>query len=67
MTKQFLVSVADVRLYDISNDNLLAVGKTLVDSSIDVTLGNTDIRGGRGNQLLSTYFHTAAMELTFLL
>jgi hypothetical protein len=63
MTKQFLVSVADVRLYDISNDNLLAVGKTLVDSSIDVTLGNTDIRGGRGNQLLSTYFHTAAMEL----
>jgi hypothetical protein len=34
-----------------------------VDSSIDVTLGNTDIRGGRGNQLQSVYYHTAAMEL----
>jgi hypothetical protein len=63
MTKKFMVSVADVRIYDISNDNLLAVGKTLVDSSIDVTLGNTDIRGGRGNQLQSVYYHTAAMEI----
>lgn len=63
MTKKFLVSVADVRLYDVDNDNLIAVGKTLVDSSIDVTLGNTDIRGGRGNQLQSVYFHTAAMEI----
>ncbi len=63
MTKKFLVSVADIRIYNIDNDNLLAVGKTLIDSSLDMTLGNTDIRGGRGNQLLSTYYHTSNLEL----
>lgn len=61
--KKFLVSVADVRGYD-SNDNLLFVGKTLLDSSIETTLSNTDVRGGRGNQLQYIYYHTAEMNIT---
>lgn len=61
--KKFLVSVADVRIYDQDNDNLIGVGKTLLDSSIDVTLSNTDIRGGIGNQLQAVYFHTSNMEI----
>ena len=47
--KKFLVSTADVYGYD-SNDNLLFVGKTLLDSSIETTLSNTDVRAGKGNQ-----------------
>lgn len=61
--KKFLTSVADVRGYD-SNDNLLFTGKTLLNSSISSTLSNTDVRAGRGNQLLYSYWHTQALEIT---
>ncbi|MFZ2992531.1 MAG: Ig-like domain-containing protein [Microgenomates group bacterium] len=62
MTKKFLVSTADVYGYD-SSYNLILSGKTLLDSSIETTLGNTDVRGGRGNQLQYVYYHTAEMNL----
>ena len=62
MTKKFAVSVADVYGYD-TNLNLILSGKTLLDSSIDTTLANTDIRGGRGHQLQHVYYHTAAMNI----
>jgi hypothetical protein len=64
MTKKFMVSVADVRIYDIDNDNLLAIGKTMIDSSLEMTLGNADIRGGRGNQLQGVYYHTSDLNIT---
>jgi len=63
MTEKFLVSVGDVRGYD-SNQNLLFVGKTLIDSSFEQTLGSTPIRGGKGNALLNVYYHTAEVKLT---
>ena len=47
--KKFLVSTANVYGYD-SDDNLLFVGTTLMDSSIETTLSNTDVRAGQGNQ-----------------
>ncbi len=59
--KKFLTSVADVYGYD-SSDNLLFVAKTLLDSSIEVSLGSVPVRGGRGNQLQYTYYHTAEMK-----
>lgn len=59
--KKFLTSVADVYGYD-SSDNLLFVAKTLLDSSIEVSLGSAPVRGGRGNQLQYTYYHTAEMK-----
>lgn len=61
--KKFLASVADVYGYD-SNDNLLFVGKTLLDSSVETTLSNTDVRAGKGNQLQYIYYHTAEMNIT---
>jgi hypothetical protein len=63
MTKRFLTSVANAYLYD-DNDVLLVTGKTLLDSSIETTLGNADIRAGRGNQLQYIYYHTAEMSIT---
>lgn len=62
-TKKFLTSVADVYGYD-QNDVLLFTSKTLLDSSMEVTLGSSEVRGGRGNQLLYTYYHTGAMNIT---
>lgn len=62
MGKKFLTSVADVFGYD-DSDNLLFVGKTLLDSSIETTLGNSEVRAGRGNQLQYVYYHTAAMSI----
>lgn len=61
--RKFLTSVADVYAYG-DNDEILFTGKTLVDSSIEVTLGSSPIRGGVGNQLLYTYYHTAEMNFT---
>ena len=58
---KFMTSVADVYAYD-ANDNLVFSAKTLLDSSIENSLGSAPVRGGRGNQLLYTYYHTA--ELT---
>jgi hypothetical protein len=59
--KKFLTSVADVYAYD-QDENLLFVAKTLLDSSIEVSLGSAPVRGGRGNQLQYTYYHTAEMS-----
>jgi len=63
MAKYFVTSVADVRLYDTS-DNLVATAKTLMDSSLEVTLSNTDVRGGKGNTLQYVLFNGADLALT---
>lgn len=63
MIRKFLTSVADVYGYG-ENDKLLFTGKTLLDSSVEVTLGSAPVRGGRGNQLQYIYYHTAEMKLT---
>lgn len=61
--KKFLTSVMDAYLYD-ENDVLVAVSKTLIDSSLDVKTGSSEVRGGRGNQLLYVYYHSGAMNIT---
>lgn len=61
--RTFLTSVADVMAYD-ENDVLLFTAKTLLDSSIDVKLASTDVRGGFGNGLLFRYFHSNEMAIT---
>lgn len=62
-TKKFLTSVADVIAYD-SDDNIVFTAKTLLDSSMEVTLANAEVRGGRGNKLLYQYYHTGALNIT---
>lgn len=62
-TKKFLTSVADAYFYD-NNDVLLFAAKTLLNSDLEVVLGSSEVRGGRGNQLLYTYFHTGGLNIT---
>jgi hypothetical protein len=61
--RKFLTSVADVFGYDAS-DNIVFTGKTLLDSSMEVSLGSSPVRGGRGNQLQYIYYHTGEMKFT---
>lgn len=61
--KKFLTSVADVFAYD-ENENLVFVAKTLSDSSIETTISNAEVRGGKGNPLQFEYYHTAGMTIT---
>ena len=55
--KKFLTSVANAYGYDDATGALLFEGKTLLDSSVETTLANTDVRGGRGNQLQYVFYH----------
>ena len=61
--RKFLTSVADVYAYD-ADDNLVFVAKTLLDSSIEASLGSQPVRGGRGNQLQYVYYHTGELNVT---
>jgi hypothetical protein len=61
--KLFLVSVADYYMYD-SNQNLLAAGKTLSESTMEVTVNSTDVRGGKGAPLQYIYFNSPDMNIT---
>jgi hypothetical protein len=63
MTKKFMVSVANVNIYNVDTGALLAIGKTLIDSSLEMTLGSTDIRGGRGNVLQAIAWHTSDLNI----
>jgi hypothetical protein len=60
--RKFLTSVARVWGFD-SNDTLVLSGTTLLDTSLDVSVSSVEARGGKGNPLLYTYFHTSSMKI----
>jgi hypothetical protein len=62
--EKMIVGVADCYLRDVSNGDLLAVGKSLIDSSIESSLSSVDVRGGRGNPLRYVYFHSPELKIT---
>lgn len=61
--KKFLFSVADVYGYAVNSMDLLFTSRTLIDSSIETTISNEDIRSGIGNQLQFVYYHTAEFKV----
>lgn len=63
MTNYFVTSVADGYFYDF-NDNLVGTSKILMDSNIEVSTSNTDVRGGKGNALQFIYWHSGDMNIT---
>lgn len=62
MQKRFLVSVGDAVL--MQGNNIILTAKTLIDSGISVETSNTEIRGGKGNQLQAIYYHTGTFNVT---
>lgn len=63
MENQFLVGVANVRLYD-GNDELILSSQTMLNTSIEVSTGSTEISGGKRNKLLNVYYHSGRLNLT---
>lgn len=63
-TNQFLVSVADVIIRDTMADQIVAKGKTLINSSIKQAVSNKEIRGGFGNALLYDYSYGKMLDIT---
>lgn len=57
----FLVSVADVIGYD-ENDNIVLEGKSLLNSTLESAVGNTDVRAGKGNKLKFVYPHSGELS-----
>jgi hypothetical protein len=61
MANEYLVSTAEVYGFD-QDDNLILFGDTMLDTSIENAISNTDVRAGQGNMLQYIYYHSA--ELT---
>jgi hypothetical protein len=62
MAYEELVSVADAILRDPATGNTIMMGTANINSAFKLTMANTDVRGGIGNQLIYSYYHTR--ELT---
>ena len=61
--KKFIAGVGKTYNYD-NQDNLLWVGKTLLNSSIEINTDSEEVRAGQGNALEMVYYHTSAMTVT---
>lgn len=62
MAKNFIAGPAIVDVY--KGSQLIATAKTLLDSSINISSSNEEVRGGQGNSLWGKYYHTSAMDIT---
>jgi hypothetical protein len=60
--RKFVVSAANVWGYA-ENGDLMFEGKTLLDTSLEASLNANDIRAGRGNALVYTYYSTAELNV----
>lgn len=65
MDRYFSVGVSKAKVYgDAQKSTLVAVADVLRTSTIDISTGSTEIRGGQRNPLLYTYFHTPDVTVT---
>lgn len=61
--KTFLVGVCDVIALD-DNGTMVYNGKTELNTGIELSTGNSEIRAGKGNNLQYVYYHTGAFSAT---
>ena len=60
---KFLVSVADAVLLDPNTGNAIAYGTTNINSALNLTTAETQVRAGINNALLYTYIHDRSVEV----
>lgn len=64
MSNVFIVSVADVALFDpADNDALIGIAKANTDSSITSSIDTNEIRAGKGNKKVFEYKHSRTVDL----
>lgn len=59
----FLFGVADAEVYKPGTSDLLFRSTTLLDTSLEVSISNQDVRAGKSNALQFVYFHSAELSL----
>lgn len=64
MANKFQTSVADIILRNPTTKQAIAHGVTNTTTALKQTMAKTEARGGIGNQLLYTYFHDRAVEIS---
>lgn len=57
--KKFLFGVGNVVAFQ--GDNVVFIGKTMIDTAIEISTSSTPIRAGFGNSLHAEYYHTSEM------
>lgn len=63
--QQFVVSVGDAYMFDPqNNDAYIGSSKTLLDSSISVSMSSEEVRAGFGAQKIFEFFHSRNVECT---
>jgi hypothetical protein len=62
LQKKFLFGVGNV--VAMQDNDIVFTGKTLLDSGIEISTSNTEVRGGQGNALQAIYYHTSALSVT---
>jgi hypothetical protein len=62
MAYEELVSVADAIIRDAATGDTIMLGTANINSAFNLTMANADVRGGIGNKLIFSYYHTR--ELT---
>lgn len=63
MNDLFVVSVAEVALFDPSTDVLIGVAKANTDTSITSSIDTNEIRAGKGNEKVYEYKHSRVVDL----
>lgn len=59
---EFLAGPGRVLL--ISGQQIIGVGKTMTETTFDMSVTGEEVRGGSGNLLFGKYFHTSNMNIT---
>lgn len=63
MANYFIGGVMTAELF--AGDQLFSTAKTLLDSSITISVDSAEVRGGQGNKLFGKYFHTSKFDMKF--
>lgn len=64
MANALLAGVANVDLFDQTDNKLIVSTKTLTDSGLNMAVNAEEARGGQGNKLLGKYYHDSSFGLT---
>lgn len=64
MAKFILAGVGYVDMYSDGYDEYLGTAKTLTENSLGFTVTEEEIRGGKGNSLIGSYFHDSGLTVS---
>ena len=64
MPKNYRFLAGPGRVLFLSGQNIIGIGKTMTETTFDMSITGEDVRGGSGNLLFGRYFHDSSMNVT---